>query len=192
MSTAYRFQLISVEDYLAGELVSAIRHEYVAGEVFAMTGARVKHNRIAGNVFLSLGVQLRGKPCRPYGADMKIRIDSNNSTRFYYPDVSVVCDSTPDSELFQDKPVVVVEVLSESTRRNDLEGKRDAYLTIPSLTYYVLLEQDAIAAMVYERQGDEFACRRYLSAEDRIVLETIGAELPLAEVYADVFDKPAE
>jgi len=188
MSIAYRFQPISIEDYLQGELVSEVRHEYVDGEVFALVGARLKHNRIGKNVLRSLGNQLEGKPCEEFGPDTKIKVEAFGKTRFYYPDVSVICESNPETELFVEKPVVIVEVLSESTRRSDLGEKEDAYLTIPSLTHYIVLEQDAVAAKVFRRDGDDFASQEYFSLDDRIPLESIGAELALAKAYANVFD----
>ena len=192
MSTAHRFQSISVEDYLEGELTAEVRHEYIAGEVYAMVGGRLTHNRIALNTAVSLSNQLRGNRCQPCGSDTKIKVERDTGTYFYYPDASVVCESNPGSSVYQDKPVVIVEVLSESTRRFDLGEKKDAYLTIPSLALYILLEQDAIAAMVFRRDGDAFVCEKYTNAEDRIPLKPIAAELHLAEIYANVFDEPAK
>src|SRR5713226_8672303 len=127
MSAAKKLNLISVEDYLAGELVSPIKHEYLGGVVYAMAGARNVHNLIASNTLVALGSRLRGRPCRPFNSDTKTRIRLPAQVRFYYPDVSVICRPNPQTESFQDEPVVLFEVLSRRTRRIDEGEKRDAY-----------------------------------------------------------------
>src|SRR5947209_12034009 len=98
MSTAERLNLVSVEDYLDGELVSPVKHEYLAGVVYAMAGARNAHNIIAGNVFASLHARLRGRPCRPFNSDTKIRIRLPTHVRFYYADASVICRPNPQAD----------------------------------------------------------------------------------------------
>src|SRR5713226_6327466 len=125
MSAVKKPDLISVENYLEGELVSSIKHEYVDGRVYAMAGARIVHNDIAVNTITALRVRLRGGRCRPQNSDTKIRIRSQRRQRFYYPDASVVCRSNCHHDSFQDKPVVVAEVLSKSTRRLDEGEKQD-------------------------------------------------------------------
>lgn len=122
---------LSIDDYLAGEEVSDVKHEFLGGIVHAMVGATNQHNVIAVNALVLLGGQLRGKPCQPFNSDTKVRIEFPDHTRFYYPDAMVVCQPNPLTDHFQDQPVVVVEVLNESTRRADLSEKRDAYLTSP-------------------------------------------------------------
>jgi Uma2 family endonuclease len=183
MSTAQILELVSVEDYLGGEMDSTVRHEFVAGHVYPRVDTTNAHNVIAGNTLGILGMQLRRKPCRPFNSDTKIRIQSAGDTRFYYPDVSVVCESNPLDEVYQDQPVVIVEVLSESTRRVDDGEKREAYLTIPSLQQYILLEQETAAAVVYQRGDDSFTRRGYAKLDDVIELPSIGASLALHEVY---------
>src|SRR4051812_26863944 len=116
MTAAKRRALISVDEYLAGELVSDVRHEYIAGRVYAMAGGRTVHNRVA-IAFGAMHAQLRGKSCEPFNSDMKVRIRHPTHTSFYYPDGMVVCEPNPPDALFQDKPVVIAEVISESTRR---------------------------------------------------------------------------
>src|SRR5438034_10744116 len=111
MSAAKKRNLISVADYLAGELISPVKHEYLGGVVYAMAGARNVHNTIAGNTFASLHGRLRGRRCRPFNSDTKIRIRLPVQVRFYYPDVSVVCRPNSPNDSFQDEPAVLVEVL---------------------------------------------------------------------------------
>jgi Uma2 family endonuclease len=191
MTAAEKLNLIAVEDYLAGELESPVKHEYLGGIVYAMAGARNAHNIIATNTLAALHARLRGKPCRPFNSDTKIRVrlaDNKMPThwRFYYPDTSVVCRQNPADESFQDEPAVIVEVLSKATRRIDGGEKKDAYLTIPSLCVYVMLEQDAAVAVVYRRTEQGFVRELYQGHEASIRLAEIEVELPLAEVYEGV------
>ncbi|MFN5917516.1 MAG: Uma2 family endonuclease, partial [Planctomycetota bacterium] len=116
MSSADKTELFSVEDYLAKEEVSRFKSEYIDGWIRAMTGASIRHNCIAVNCLLNLGNTLRGKPCKPYNSDTKVRIIRDDKRRFYYPDVQVVCESNDPLSVFQDRPVLIIEVLSPSTR----------------------------------------------------------------------------
>lgn len=174
---------ISVETYLARERDSQIKHEYVGGTVFAMAGARNSHNGIAANVLVALGAQLRGKPCRPYGSDTKVRIRLPNQTRFYYPDALVVCQLNAAQDPFQDSPTVIAEVLSLSTRRVDSHEKLDAYLTIPSLSVYLLVEQDEVGVVAYRRTEQGFVREVYGELGNVIRLPEIGAEISLNDIY---------
>lgn len=178
---------ISVADYLAGELVAEVKHEYLGGEVHAMAGGSNRHNAISGNTYLSLGNSLRGKPCRPFNSDTKVRIQLLSHTRFYYPDAMVVCDRNRDQDHWQDRPVVIVEVLSESTRRTDLTEKREAYLAIPSLMALIFVEPDEAALIVHRRKADGgFAREDYAGLDAAVPLPEIECSLPLAEVYEGV------
>src|SRR3954464_4660079 len=161
MSTGRKLNLISVEDYLAGELSSPIKHEYLGGVVYAMAGARNAHNLIATNTLVALGARLRGKRCRPYNSDTKVRLRLPTQVRFYYPDASVICRPNPQDDSFQDEPAVLFEVVSEGTRRIDEGEKKDAYLTIPSLSVYALVEQGAPAVVVFRRTEKGFVREVY-------------------------------
>jgi Uma2 family endonuclease len=186
MTAAEKLDLVSVEDYLAGELSSTVKHEYLGGMVYAMAGARNAHNVIATNVVGVLHARLRGKKCRPFNSDTKIRVRLPTQLRFYYPDASVVCRPNPQGDSFQDEPAVIVEVMSEATRRIDEGEKKDAYLTIPSLSAYVLLEQDAPAAAVFRRTEQGFRREVYAGLMATIPLGEVDIELPLADVYEGV------
>jgi Uma2 family endonuclease len=175
---------ISIADYLAGEEVGTVKHEYLGGAVHAMAGATNGHNEIAGNAFGSLYSSLRGKPCRPFNSDTKVRIELGGHTRFYYPDTMVVCHPNPRSDHFQDHPVVVIEVLSDSTRRIDQGEKCDTYLRIPSLKVLLLVESEEMAVTVHRRGAEgDFAVEYHAGADAVIPLPEIEAELPLAELY---------
>ncbi|TWT98810.1 Uma2 family endonuclease [Neorhodopirellula pilleata] len=186
MSTASHFQPISVRDYLDGEQQAKRKHEYVAGDIYAMAGGTVQHNRIASNATGALFAQLRGQRCQVFNSDMKVRVRLSSGTRFYYPDVSVVCQPNPPSETFQDAPVVIIEVVSDSTRRTDEYEKREAYLSIDSLCVYVLIEQNAALALVYRRADSGFDREVIQGARSVILLPEIGCELALEDVYQNV------
>jgi Uma2 family endonuclease len=192
MSTAKKIQRISVEDYLAGELTSPIKHEYLGGVVYAMAGARNLHNDISGNIFASLHTRLRGQPCRPYNSDTKMRVRSLAPIRFYYPDTSVSCRPNPRNDSFQDNPKVIFEVVSNVTRRIDEGEKKDAYLSIPSLDIYVLVEQESPMVVVHRRRESEFVSEVHEGLSAVLPLPEIGIELPLAEIYEGVDFVPEE
>jgi Uma2 family endonuclease len=180
--------LLSIEDYLAGEERADIKHEYLGGVVHAMAGASNRHNMIASNFLGALIARFRGKSCQPLNSDTKVRITFPDHTRFYYPDAMVVCHRNQDEDHFQDQPVLIVEVLSDSTRRADLTEKRDAYLTISSLQVLIFVEPDEARALLYRRslpQGG-FAVEEYAGSEAVIALPELETEIPLAELYERV------
>ena len=175
---------LSVEEYLEGETTSQIRHEYLGGAVHAMAGGTNDHGAISANVIGSLFSQLRGRPCRTFTSDTKIKLELADHTRFYYPDAQVVCDSKPGDSLFQERPVVIVEVLSESTRRTDLGEKRDAYLMIPTLKVLLFIESEAATALVLRRKPQGGFAEEFYSGTDAIIdLPEVEASLPLADAY---------
>jgi Uma2 family endonuclease len=181
---------VSVADYLADELSGRVKHEYVGGTAYMMSGARNTHGIIGVNFLGSLVQRLKGKTCCAFSSDTKIRIRLPEETRFYYPDASVVRRQNSPQESFQDEPVVVVEVLSKSTRRYDEGEKRQAYLTIPSLSVYVLVEQDAAEIVVYRRSETGFVREVYVGLGIVVPLPEIETELPLADVYDRVAFTP--
>src|SRR5207237_5640402 len=132
--------LISVEEYLEGERISEIRHEYIWGKVDAMAGASDDHNRIAINILSQLVERLRGKRCEPFGADMKLKVPGGEA--FYYPDALIACDPSDSATYFRERPTVVFEVLSPDTERTDQREKRFAYSLILSLKVYVIVALD--------------------------------------------------
>ncbi|MBM3996929.1 MAG: Uma2 family endonuclease [Planctomycetes bacterium] len=186
MTAALKWSLVSVEDYLAGELGSPVKHEYLGGVVYAMAGARNLHNRIATNTLGSLYSRLRGRTCQPFNSDTKIRVRLPTQTRFYYPDGSVICRPNPDNDSFQDEPAVIAETLSKTTRRIDEGEKKDAYLTIPSLNVYMLVEQEMALVTVWRRTDSGFVREVYEGLDAVIPLPEIDIALPLVEIYANV------
>ena len=176
--------LVSIRDYLDAELHANEKHEYLGGVIHAMAGATKRHDRVAGRVYGGLLNRLRGSACEPLGSEVKIRVQSTMQTRFYYPDAMVVCDTGNDADaVFEDHPVVIVEVLSPSTRRIDEGEKRDSYLTIPSLRAYLLVEPTRPSVRV-DRRGDfGFTQELYEGLDAEIPLPEVGIGLPLRELY---------
>lgn len=186
MSIANQLSLVSVEDYLKSELESPIKHEYLGGVLYAMSGGRNRHNMIAGNIFGALWTRLRGRECRPFNSDTKIRVRLPGHTRFYYPDASVVCRPNSVEDLFQDFPTLIFEVLSGSTRRLDLGEKKDAYLSISSVDVYLVAEQSEPAVIAFRRTDTGFEREVWSDLDAVIDFPDLGIELPLSEIYEGV------
>lgn len=173
---------ITVEEYLAGEEISEIKHEYVDGRVYAMAGAKVDHNQITTNVSAQLWNHLRGTPCGPLSGDMLVK---TLGKRFRYPDVVVVCEDDPsEDERVRESPILIVEVLSKSTRKKDKGEKRLEYLAIPSLLEYVLIEQDFAEVEVQRRSAGWQSAYYFLG--DEVVLESVNVSLPVEAIYERV------
>jgi Uma2 family endonuclease len=179
----YAEKYITEDEYLEGEKDGQIRYELINGDVYAMTGASDKHNKISINMAHELLTKLKAKEssCFPYSADMKVK--ANND--FFYPDVMVVCDQQEnDNAYYKTNPVVIVEVLSPSTRRTDKTLKRQAYQTLESLQEYVLIEQDKAEIEVFTRASGWQANYYYLG--DEISLESIQVTLPVIDIYYQI------
>lgn len=173
---------ISVQDYLAGERVSEQKYEYVAGKVYAMAGAKINHNRITRNLSNLLWNTLKDQPCEPFVSDMLIKTAHD---RYRYPDVVVVCNDDPSQDDYvRERPILVVEVISASTRRTDKTDKRLEYIALPSLLEYVLAEQDIAEVTVYRRNVGWQPSYYYLGQDVR--LESIHATLKVEDIYERV------
>jgi Uma2 family endonuclease len=186
MTAAKQIELLSVENYLAGERRAKKKHEYADGYVYAMAGGKNVHNRIAVAFVSVMHAKLHGRPCEAFNSDTKVRIRLATHTRFYYPDGMVVCDSNPPGDEFQDRPVVIAEVTSVSTRRADEGEKRDAYLSIPTLAAYLLIETERPRVVVHHRTPEGFVAQVYEGTDAKIPLEAIASHLALSELYERV------
>ena len=186
MSAAETPEFVSVSDYLASEETAMTRSEYIDGWVRAMTGATNRHNRVKLNCLFHLKLALRGKKCQPYDSDTKVRIRSTARKRFYYPDAQVVCESNAPTDVYQDTPVLIVEVLSPSTRRYDLDEKMAAYLEIHSVECYIVLEQHMPTAIVMRRTEKGFLRETYEGIEAKIELPFLGCALALCDIYEGI------
>ena len=167
--------LISVEEYLKGEPSSEVKRELIDGHVYAIAGAN--HQRIAVNILRKFGNHLENTPCEPFGSNMKVRIDSN----FFYPDVIVDCHFDNSEPYFTQTPIIIVEVLSKSTRRMDETIKLMSYITIPSLQEYVLIQQDFVDIQVIRRS--EGWLQKHYFLGDEITFEAIDLTLSVEDIY---------
>ena len=190
MSSAEKPDFINAVDYLAAECQAESKHEYVDGWVRAMAGASNRHNLITSNAQGSLWIQLKRKPCQAFNSDTKIRIQRGLSTWFYYPDALVVCDENSQNDSYQQSPVLVIEVLSRSTRSIDLDEKLNNYLLIPSLQYCLLLEQVKPRAILMRRTDAGFLRETFEGMEAAIPLEAIQCNLRLSDLYDRVDFSP--
>ena len=176
---------LTVEEYLAGEPGSEVRHEYLGGIVYAMAGASVEHNVISGNLFAALRSHLRGKPCGTFMADVKVRLHLANDDIFYYPDVMVACDPRDTDRFFKRFPKLLIEVMSESTERIDRREKRWSYQQIETLEEYVLVAQDRMEVTVF-RRANEWRAEIFNKLDQQVSLVSVEFTMPLAAVYEGV------
>jgi Uma2 family endonuclease len=179
---------VTPDEYLASERLSETRSEYLDGVVCPMTGGSLTHIQITSNLTAELSVQLRSRPCRVLAIDLKVRMP--DSRKFFYPDVTVVCDEPQFHDDRRDiilNPVLIVEVLSPSTEAFDRGAKFQAYQTIESLKEYVLAAQDSPTIEQYVRQGDgRWAYTVVKGLEGSIVLPSVECTLNLSAVYDKV------
>ena len=184
MGLAEKIQWISVEDYLEGEKVSQIKHEYLAGVVYAMAGTSARHNRIAGNIFTALDLHLADDPCQPFIVDMKVRTDPKT---FYYPDVLVACDGLEADPYYCNEPRLIVEVTSPSTEQIDRTEKLSAYKQLSSLLEYVIVSQEFVRIDLYRRFADDrWEWEQFTDLNVELRLESVGLTLSVAQVYRRV------
>ncbi len=180
------------QEYLAFDRAAEERHEYADGEIFAMAGGTAEHALIAGNVYRELSTSLLERPCNVYPADLRIHIPANG--RYTYADVSVVCGElvlTDGERDTLENPVVIVEVLSDSTERYDRGDKFEQYQTIPSLRDYLLVSQKKARIEHFRRQPDGSWVIRAHGPGEHVTLESIGCELAVDRVYLKVVLPPA-
>jgi Uma2 family endonuclease len=176
-------ETFTVEEYLALEESSDDRHEYVAGQIYAMSEPLQRHKLIAGNIFAPVHAHLRGKPCRPYMEKTRVNIKDHGADYFYYPDIVVACGQTLDEEEeFIDEHRLVMEIMSRSTERIDRREKAFTYRELPSIEEIVLISQKSVLVTVY-RRAEEWAPVILTSLEEALELKSIGLTLPLRQIY---------
>lgn len=181
--------LLTVEEYLKFEQDGEIRHEYVAGQIYGMTGSSREHNLIATNIISLLRPYLRGSSCRAFVSDMKVKIETNNQRvdLFYYPDLVVTCNPKDRERYFLTSPCLVIEIISPSTQATDKREKRVNYQNIESLQEYVLVSQDEIKVEVYRKDNEGNWTVETLGKDDNLQLNSVRLTLTMADIYEDVF-----
>ncbi|HEY0386663.1 MAG TPA: Uma2 family endonuclease [Pyrinomonadaceae bacterium] len=184
-----RFSL-SIAEYLAGERDGAVRHEYVAGQVYAMAGASARHNRIALNIAGRLNDHLAGDECEAFMADMKIRVTPD---LFYYPDVVVTCDPPGGDSYFRTAPRLIIEVLSRTTERTDRHEKLAAYQACESVQEYALVSQEQMFVELHRRSADGWQTEIFTEPDAACTFHSVGLTLSLKEIYRNVsFDEATD
>ena len=171
----------TIEEFLAWEERQDLRYEFDGMQAVAMTGGTGAHSMIQRNLAMALGNRLVGKPCQYIGNDLKIEA----AGRIRYPDGYVVCSPVGLRTTVVRDPVVIFEVLSDSTARIDLVVKNIEYSAIPSVKRYIVLSQDEIAGLMYERIDADWV-GHLLTADALISMPEIGIEVALSEFYQGV------
>jgi Uma2 family endonuclease len=176
---------LTPEQYLASERIAAYKSEYFRGEVFAMTGASPTHVLMVSNIVAALHGQLRRRPCTVYSTDLRVKVQA--SGLYIYPDVIVVCGDLQFDDDHQDtllNPILIIEVLSESTKDYDRGGKFAQYRKIPSFVEYVLVAQDECHVEHFVKQvHGGWLLSETNRLEDMLTLFSIECTLPLSDVY---------
>lgn len=181
--------LLTPSQYLERELKSTVKHEYVDGEIYAMSRAKRRHNLIASTFVRQAGNAAVGKGCQVLGSDMKVFVEAHNS--FYYPDVSVCCDPSDRNEQFLTRPCFIVEVLSPSTASIDRREKRASYCTLETLREYVIVDQDQMRVEAYRREGAGWQGYVLNQPDDVVESTCLSMRLALSDIYAGVEFPPA-
>ena len=180
---------LSVEDYLIGERQSEIRHEYIGGEIYAMAGASEEHNVVSMNLGTMLHTHLRGRPCRTFMMDMKVRLQVIGDEMLYYPDIMVACDPRDTDRYFKRYPSVLIEVLSPDTERTDRREKRFSYLGIETLEAYILVAQDRMEVTVFRKSAD-WQPEILRAPTDLLQLPHLDFEVALSAIYEGLSHRP--
>ncbi len=181
--TAIRF---SFEDYLAWESEQAEKHEYVRGEIFAMAGARQAHVTVSLNLASAFKNHLRGTPCRAFVADMKLRVEEADAG--FYPDVSVTCDRRDHAAdlVYISHPILLVEVLSDSTAAYDRGDKFADYRKLESLQEYAIVDIEARRVECYRRNAENRWELYDFTGKGTCEFASIGLIMPMKLVFEDV------
>jgi Uma2 family endonuclease len=180
---------MTVAEYLEWEATQELRHEYIDGEIVAMTGGSIPHNIIALNFYTALRPHLRQRGCEAYVSDVKVQARTNS--RYFYPDLVVTCDAEDlKARDLVRNPKIIVEVLSPGTANYDRTKKLKYYRQIPSLQEYVLVDSEEIAVEVYRRGKDKMWLYYEYEAGEVISLESIGFECAIELLYEGVSFEP--
>jgi Uma2 family endonuclease len=194
MASVSEFPRFTPEQYLALERKASFKSEYNNGFIWAMAGASDEHNTISMNLAGGIWSQLKGRPCKVYGSDMRVCV--NPSGLYTYPDVTAVCG---ERKFLEDKrdtllnPTMIAEVLSPTTEAYDRGGKFAQFRRLPSLHEYVLIAQDEVLVERCKRKGEEWVLKEFRSLDELLRLESINCEISLRDIYAKVefSDEPA-
>ncbi|HYI16430.1 MAG TPA: Uma2 family endonuclease [Thermomicrobiales bacterium] len=172
-------RLVSVDEYLRIEEVSPLRHEYVSGVLYAMTGGTKRHSAIVGNLYVAVRPEARKRDCDIFPGDVKVQISAD---RIYYPDLIVACDPDDRDPLISRSPCLVVEILSPSTESIDRREKASAYRTLESIRSYLIVYQDEVRVEHYYRDDND-AWNLEFVTEGAVALRCPPMDLRLDDIY---------
>ena len=185
-AVAYDKQRYTIEEYLQMERASDVKHEYYQGEIFAMAGVKPRHNIISSNLIAELHLRLKRSPCFPYGSDMRIHIPEN--TLFTYPDISIICGEIKAFDKDQDtalQPVILIEILSKTTRNYDRGVKFKLYRDIPTLKEYMLVDSENICVEIFRKnEHNHWELEEYKNLQEIVTLPAIGVSVSMEDIYA--------
>ena len=184
VTQAPRLHRYTFNDYLPMEASSTVRHEFLAGEIYAMAGGTPQHAALAASMTAALISALRGGPCRVHSSDLRVRVTETGLAT--YPDVTVVCgpyQSDPEDRNTIVNPRVVVEITSDSTEHYDRSEKLASYQSILTVSAIVLVSHRERLIEVFERQSDASWKRTEARREGRITIQSLGCELVTDEIY---------
>lgn len=169
--------------FLDWEANQELRFEFDGFQPLAMTGGTAAHSSIQRNLIAALAIGLRGKPCQPHGSHLKIQVGERS---IRYPDAFVVCTPVSPSATLVTEPVVIFEILSDSTASTDFVTKNVEYQATKSVRRYVILQQSSASAAVFSRDSGEWAAAELSGVSASLDMPEIGLSIPLAEIYAGV------
>lgn len=185
-----RHNYCTPEEYLEKDSAADYKSEYLAGEMFAMSGGSLEHNTIISNIVVRLDSQLELRPCRQFMTDVRVNVGA----AFFYPDILVVCG---DINLLDNRrdvilnPTVIMEVLSKSTEAYDRGEKFARYSELLTLTDFILISQDQIRVEHYTRQADKkWLLSIYTTLDDIITIDSIGCSLNVSSIYRNIDFQP--
>ncbi|MBC8051533.1 MAG: Uma2 family endonuclease [Sphingobacteriaceae bacterium] len=183
---AYGKQLLTPDEYLEFEKDSPQKHEFFQGEIFAMAGAEKNHNEIFSNLFVDIGTKLKGKPCKPYGSDLRIHIPQNSL--YTYPDISIICrkldSDIQDAKFTATEPTILIEILSPSTRNYDRGAKFKLYRDIPTLKEYILIDSETVNIESFRlNQNSHWELEELKQTTEILIIPTLGINILVKGIY---------
>ena len=178
-------KLFTVEEYLALELGSELRHEFVDGLLIDMAGESKIANIIAGNLFVSLKLALKGKPFQVFNHDVKVNTVPHR--RYRYPDVMVASTNDAINTHIVFEPILLAEITSESTIETDYHAKLHEYSSLLSVEYYLIVSQKEPVVELYRRNGEVWEFTFFDELSDTIELPKLALQLSLSDLYEGIF-----
>ena len=181
---------MSPSEFLIWERKQEYKHEYVNGEVIAMSGASINHNRISSNIHGRIWNFLQGKTCEIFSSDLRIAVKAKNS--FFYPDIIIACEKLEfDEDSIKDtvkNPTIIFEILSASTENYDMGKKMMFYMQIESLQQYIMIDSKKVHIQIITKREEERTWKfdEFSNTEDNVFIEPIQFEITVGDLYKSV------